>query len=55
MKRSQSSSKINDLTALVKVLERIIETFKSDEKLSPFEMGQLDGLRWAKQIAEEAE
>ena len=32
---------------LVKILEQIIETFDSSEKLSAFESGQLDGLRWA--------
>lgn len=37
----------------IRALERIIETFKSDEKLSPFEQGQVDGLRWAKQVLED--
>lgn len=41
--------------ALAKVLQRIIETFKSDEVLSEFERGQLDGLRWALQIVTEVE
>lgn len=40
---------------LAKVLQRIIETFKSDEILSEFERGQLDGLRWALQIVTEVE
>lgn len=38
---------------LLKVLERIVETFRSDEVLSDFERGQLDGLRWAIQIISE--
>jgi len=39
----------------IKALEMIIETFKTEEKLSAFEQGQLDGLRWAKQVLEELE
>lgn len=39
--------------ALARVLQRIIETFRSDEILSEFERGQLDGLRWALQIVTE--
>lgn len=38
---------------LLKVLERIVETFRSDEVLSDFERGQLDGLRWAIQVISE--
>jgi len=45
----------NDLNKWIKVIKRIIETFKSDEKLSDFERGQLDGLRWALQVAQEVE
>jgi hypothetical protein len=44
-----------DIKALIKVLERIIASFKSDEVLSDFERGQLDGLRWAVQLAQEVE
>lgn len=45
----------NDIKALIKVLERIIASFKSDEVLDDFERGQLDGLRWAMQVAQEVE
>lgn len=44
----------SDLNNFIKVITRLIETFKSEEKLSEFERGQLDGLRWALQVAEEA-
>jgi hypothetical protein len=44
-----------DIKALIKVLERIIASFKSEEVLSDFERGQLDGLRWAVQLAQEVE
>ena len=44
-----------DIKALIKVLERIIASIKSDEVLSDFERGQLDGLRWAVQLAQEVE
>ncbi len=40
---------------LLKVLERIAESFKSEEKLSDFERGQLDGLRWAIQVISESD
>jgi hypothetical protein len=39
----------------IKALDMIIETFKTEEKLSAFEQGQVDGLRWAKQVLEELE
>jgi hypothetical protein len=32
---------------LEKILEEIIKSFGNTEKLSAFELGQLDGLRWA--------
>jgi hypothetical protein len=32
---------------LEKILEEIIQSFGNTEKLSAFELGQLDGLRWA--------
>ena len=51
MKSSANSLKNN----LLKVLERIAESFKSEEKLSEFERGQLDGIRWAIQIMSEVE
>lgn len=44
-----------DIKALIKVLDRIIASFKSEEVLSDFERGQLDGLRWAVQLAQEVE
>lgn len=52
MKPSQTTS---DLGNFIKVLTRILETFRSEEKLSDFERGQLDGLRWALQVAQEVE
>ena len=52
MKPSQTTS---DLVNFIKVLKRILETFRSEEKLSDFERGQLDGLRWALQVAQEVE
>lgn len=51
MKSSANSLKNN----LLKVLERIAESFKSEERLSEFERGQLDGIRWAIQIMNEVE
>lgn len=50
MKQSQITS---DLSNFIKVIQRILETFRSEEKLSDFERGQLDGLRWALQVAQE--
>jgi len=51
MKSSANSLK----NKLLKVLERIAESFKSEERLSEFERGQLDGIRWAIQIMNEVE
>lgn len=48
----EKKPEINDLMA---ALNRIIDSFKSDEMLSEFEKGQVDGLRWCKQIIEEWE
>lgn len=44
-----------EVTDVLKAIKRIIATFKSDEVLSEFEKGQVDGLRWCQQIIEEWE
>ncbi len=44
------STEMNDLLAEV---VRLIDTFHTEERLSQFELGQCDGLRWVKQIIEE--
>lgn len=43
----------NELEAIKAAIKRIIDSFKSDEKLSEFERGQVDGLRWVAQIIDE--
>jgi len=40
------NSKSVKVDAFIGMIEKIVETFKSDEKLSEFERGQLDGMRW---------
>lgn len=38
---------------LVKALQRVLDSFKTPERLTDFELGQRDGLLWAVQIAAE--
>jgi len=38
---------------LIAILTTIIETFGNEAKVSDFERGQIDGLRWAIDIIEE--
>tara|TARA_R110000868_G_scaffold31617_1_gene115757 strand:+ start:3827 stop:3988 length:162 start_codon:yes stop_codon:yes gene_type:complete len=38
---------------IIAALDAVLAQFDTDEHLSVFELGQADGLRWAKQIVEE--
>jgi hypothetical protein len=38
-----------------KIINRLIDSFKSDEPLSVFELGQIDGLRWVIDCLEQIE
>jgi hypothetical protein len=38
---------------ILAALDAVLAQFETDEHLSVFELGQADGLRWAKQIVEE--
>jgi len=38
-----------------KIVKRLIDSFKSDEPLSVFELGQIDGLRWVIDCLEQIE
>jgi len=38
---------------ILAALDAALAQFETDEHLSVFELGQADGLRWAKQIVEE--
>lgn len=51
----RSTTGKRDIQRVKAALERIVESFKSDEVLSEFERGQVDALRWALQVIEELE
>lgn len=42
----QSKNMCVNISDVKSMIEQLIETFKSDELLSVFEMGQVDALRW---------
>jgi hypothetical protein len=53
MKRSKSTS--ISILDVKKIINRLIDSFKSDEPLSVFELGQIDGLRWVIDCLEQLE
>jgi hypothetical protein len=53
MKRSKSMSV--STSDVKKMVQRLIDSFKSDEQLSVFELGQIDGLRWVIDCLEQIE
>jgi hypothetical protein len=53
MKRSKSTS--ISILDVKKIINRLIDSFKSDEPLSVFELGQIDGLRWVIDCVEQLE
>jgi hypothetical protein len=50
MKHSHTGSIVNDVETEIR---RLLEQFKTEERLSDFEKGQADGLRWALDVVEE--
>jgi hypothetical protein len=53
MKRSKNTSV--STCDIKKIVQRLIDSFKSDEPLSVFELGQIDGLRWVIDCLEQLE
>jgi hypothetical protein len=53
MKRLKSMSV--STSDVKKIVKRLIDSFKSDEQLSVFELGQIDGLRWVIDCLEQIE
>jgi hypothetical protein len=53
MTRSKSMSV--STSDVKKIINRLIDSFKSDEPLSVFELGQIDGLRWVIDCLEQLE
>ena len=53
MKQSKNMS-VSTLD-IKKIVQRLIDSFKSDEPLSVFELGQIDGLRWVIDCLEQIE
>jgi hypothetical protein len=49
---SYSKTGKSDMEKYKAALQRIIDSFASDEKLSEFERGQIDALRWAMDVLE---
>lgn len=52
MKMSLTST-AKSIDEILAALDAALAQFDTDEHLSVFELGQADGLRWAKQIVEE--
>ena len=52
MKMSLTST-AKSMDEIIAALDAALAQFDTDEHLSVFELGQADGLRWAKQIVEE--
>lgn len=48
-----STSTAKSMDKILAALDAALAQFETDEHLSVFELGQADGLRWAKQIVEE--
>ena len=53
MKRSKNMSV--STSDIKKIINRLVDSFKSDEPLSVFELGQIDGLRWVIDCLEQIE
>lgn len=51
--KMSSTSTAKSMDEILAALDAALAQFDTDEHLSVFELGQADGLRWAKQIAEE--
>jgi hypothetical protein len=47
------TSTAKSMDEIIAALDAALAQFDTDEHLSVFELGQADGLRWAKQIVEE--
>ena len=47
------TSTAKSMDEILAALDAALAQFDTDEHLSVFELGQADGLRWAKQIVEE--
>lgn len=47
------TSTAKSMDEILAALDTALAQFDTDEHLSVFELGQADGLRWAKQIVEE--
>lgn len=47
------TSTAKSIDEILAALDAALAQFDTDEHLSVFELGQADGLRWAKQIVEE--
>ena len=47
------TSTAKSMDEILAALDAALAQFDTDEHLSVFELGQADGLRWAKQIIEE--
>lgn len=47
------TSTVKSMDEILAALDAALAQFDTDEHLSVFELGQADGLRWAKQIVEE--
>lgn len=47
------TSTAKSMDEILAALDAALAQFETDEHLSVFELGQADGLRWAKQIVEE--
>lgn len=48
-----STTTAKSMDEILAALDAALAQFETDEHLSVFELGQADGLRWAKQIVEE--
>ena len=48
-----SISTAKSMDKILAALDAALAQFETDEHLSVFELGQADGLRWARQIVEE--
>lgn len=47
------TSTVKSMDEILAALDAALAQFDTDEHLSVFELGQADGLRWAKQIVDE--
>lgn len=51
--KMSSTSTAKSMDEILAALDAALAQFETDEHLSVFELGQADGLRWARQIVEE--